>query len=116
MKMGQYVEVMTYQGKEIVYVNLAGLDEANQLKALNELDQVFSQKNNILAVSNIENTTTTPAVKDKAESNYKKHQHKIKAEALIGVSGIKKIIAQGVKKDIYFAKSLDDAKNWLVRQ
>ena len=114
--MGSYVEIMTYQGKEIIYVNLAGLDEANQLKALDELDQVFSQKNNILAVSNIENTTTTPAIKEKAASNYKKHQHKIKGEALIGVTGIKRIIAQGVKKDIYFAKSLDDAKNWLVQR
>ena len=53
--MGQYVEIITDKWKEIIYLNLSGLDEQNQLKAVGEMDWIFSRKNDILAFTNIKN-------------------------------------------------------------
>ncbi len=36
--------------------------------------------------------------------------------ALVGVSGIKRVLANAIKKDIYFAKNIDDAKQWLLNE
>ena len=114
--MGKFVEIITYQGKEIVYLNMNGLNEEEQLAAINETDQIFSTKQEILNVTDVGNTTTTPIVKEKANELHRKHKDRIKAEAIVGVSGLKRMLAQGMNKDIYFAKSIDDAKNWVVQQ
>ena len=114
--MGNYVEVMTYQGKEIIFLNLNGLSEDEQLKAIAETDRIFATKNNILNLTDVSNSTTTPAVKDKANQLHQKHKDNIKAEAIVGVSGLKRMMAQSMNRDMYFAKSLDDAKNWLIQQ
>ena len=114
--MGQYVEVITYKGKEIIYLNLEGLDEGNQIKAMDEADKIFAMKDNILNINNITNTITTPAVKERAKTLTDKYKNQIKGQVIVGVSGLKRMIAQGINKDMYFAKSLDDAKEWLVQQ
>jgi hypothetical protein len=36
--------------------------------------------------------------------------------ATFGLGGIQKIIAQSVKKDVYFASSLEDALDWIKKQ
>ena len=53
--MGQYVEILTYQGKEIIFLNMNGLSEEEQLKAINETDRVFATKNNILNLTDVYN-------------------------------------------------------------
>jgi len=50
----------------------------------------------------------------------KTNEYKIAAEgiskgaATFGLAGIQKIIAQSVKKDVYFASSLEEALGWIV--
>ena len=36
--------------------------------------------------------------------------------ACFGITGIQRIIANAVKRDMYFARDIEDAKNWLVKQ
>ncbi len=36
--------------------------------------------------------------------------------ACMGISGLQRLIAQAVVRDMYFAKSEEDAKDWLVEQ
>ena len=111
-----YVEILTYQGKEIIFLNMNGLGEDEQLKAIEETDRVFASKNNILNITDVGNTTTTPAVKTKANELHQKHRDRITAEAIVGVSGLKRMMAQSMNKDMYFAKNLEDAKDWLIKQ
>ena len=116
MVMGQYIEVLTHNGKEIIYLNMEGLNEADQLKAIDEADKFFATKNNILNLTNVGNTITTPAVTEKANNLNNKHRANIKAQAVLGVSGMKRIIAQGMNRGMYFAKNIEDAKDWLTKQ
>ena len=39
-----------------------------------------------------------------------------RARATVGVKGIQKIIARAIKKGMYYAGSVDEAKEWLVNQ
>ena len=116
MYMGHYVEILTHNGKEIVYLNMEGLDEAEQLKAIDEADKLFATKNNILNLTNVSNTVTTPAITEKANNLNSKYKANIKAQAILGVGGMKRIIAQGMNRGMYFAKNIDEAKDWLVKQ
>ena len=36
--------------------------------------------------------------------------------ALVGITGIKRVLAQMLKRDMHFAKSMEDAKEWLAGQ
>jgi hypothetical protein len=36
--------------------------------------------------------------------------------AIVGISGVHRIIGQAIKRDIHFAKSIAEAKAWLVNQ
>ncbi len=33
---------------------------------------------------------------------------------MVGVTGIKRVIAQAISKDVYFAKNMDDAKEYVT--
>jgi len=114
--MGQYVEILTYKGKEIIYLNMNGLSEEQQLQAIDEAERLFVTKNDILNMTDVGNTVTSPTVRDRANQLHATHRARIKAQAVVGVSGLKRMIAKGMNKDMYFAKSLDDAKEWLVQQ
>ena len=116
MKMGQYMEILTYNGKEIVYLNMDGLNEADQIKAIDEADKIFSTKKNILNITNVSNTVTTPEVTNKAKELNTKHRPNLKAQAVIGVSGLKRVIAQSMNRGMYFAKDIQDAKDWIIKQ
>jgi hypothetical protein len=116
MEMGQYVEVITHKGKEIVFLNMNGLQEEEQIKAIDEAEKLFQTKNNILNLTDVGNTVTSPAVRDRANQLHSNQKSRIKAQAVVGVSGLKRMIAQGMNKDMYFAKTLDDAKEWLIQQ
>lgn len=37
-------------------------------------------------------------------------------DAVVGIGRLQRPFAQAVRRDIHFAGSLEDAKNWLVRQ
>ena len=111
-----YVEILPYKGKEIIYLNMNGLNEEQQLQAIDEADRIFVTKNDILNMTDVSNTVTSPMVRERANQLHANHRARIKAEAIVGVSGLKKMIAQGLNKNMYFAKSLDDAKEWLVQQ
>ena len=36
------------------------------------------------------------------------------ATAMVGVTGVKRIIATAISRDVYFAKDLESAKDWAV--
>jgi len=40
----------------------------------------------------------------------------MRAQAVVGLNGFKRVVARLVVRDLYFASSEDDARDWLVRQ
>jgi hypothetical protein len=70
----------------------------------------------ISTISDITNSNVTTAVKKRFEAMVKSTEGISKAKATVGVQGIQKVIANVIKKDLYFAASVDDAKEWIVKQ
>ena len=112
------VKWITYKGKDILLNDYSNLDEKGFLKAMDDVDKVpiKGPEKSILCLTNITNTHATKTLTDKAKELMKERKKYMKAVAIVGVSGVKRIIAKMVVKDVYFAKDEIDAKEWLIKQ
>jgi hypothetical protein len=43
-------------------------------------------------------------------------KHKVKAYAIVGVTGVKKVMATFLVRDAYWAKDKNDGIGWLLKQ
>lgn len=115
------VEWITYKGKKILYSNFEGLlDDAKSWKLLElQMKTIAEAKEPVLLLVNLTGTTMSPE-----NSKYTKEQlqllgPKVKKSALIGVTGFKPVIVDGIGRAVsnlnqgVFA-TLDEAKEWLV--
>ena len=109
---------INYKGKEILYHNYSNLKEEEYLKAMDDAYKmsVGRPKKSVLCMINVADTYTTRNITKKAKQIMEDTKVYQKAIAIVGVSGVKRIIAKMLVKGIYFATDETDAKEWLVRQ
>ena len=99
-------------------MDLSGLSEEEQLKIVEKATDMWieSSEKKILLINDVSDTFTTQEVKAAAK-------HAIEAVrdsgkeiiiTLIGITGIKRVIAKAINREMYFAKNMDDAKEWLL--
>ena len=66
--MHKYTYKKNYKGCSILVLNMEGLNETEQIEAMNEYGDIVRKSNkDILTIVNIENTFTTISVKSKAK-------------------------------------------------
>ena len=119
--MSKYVQWIEYRGKKILVSNYSGLEEKEQVKAMDETRQELLKQpagSQALTVTDVSNARSTAATRDKAKELEAAIKEKgfVSHTAIVGVSGWQKVMAQLIKPDSYFATSIEDAKDWLVRQ
>lgn len=76
-----------------------------------------SNDKDILHLLNFTDSKMSSASKERANAMIKKLNDKgynVKT-ACFGIGNLQRLIASAVQRDIYFAKNIDDAKNWLVK-
>jgi hypothetical protein len=111
---------IVHEGKRILYNNYEGLggDEFVGIIKQSEQEVLNSGQTVVYVINNVTdsymNSESTRAAKDWVKNCNKKGITMVLA--LVGVSGIRRVIAQAIKRDMYFAKSLEDAKAWLAKQ
>ncbi|MBN1780228.1 hypothetical protein JW948_03820 [bacterium] len=116
--MDNRLKIRTENGVKIMFVDLSNLapDEiVNIFPALNEK----AIENRIrLYIFDITNTHTTQEIKHASRASIDTIESKLGkiASALIGLTGIQKIIANAISKDQYFAKDEADAVKWVLEQ
>jgi hypothetical protein len=81
-----------------------------------EILKYKNQPGVIYTISDITNSHIAADVKTRFDALVKSTDGISRAKATVGVQGIQKIIANAIKKDMHFAASVDDAKEWLVNQ
>jgi len=119
--MSKYVQWIEYRGKKILVSNYSGLEEKEQIKAMDETKQELlkqpagSQVLTLTDVSKARSTTTTRDKGKELEAAIKGKEF-VSHTAIVGLSGWQQVMAQLIKPDSYFAKSIEDAKDWLVEQ
>jgi hypothetical protein len=116
------VQIVPHKSKQIVYLDFTGCKVADLLPIIEEAKRVIASqpKESALILTNVTDTEiskdTSALMKDFTTHN----KPYVKASAVIGVEGLKKIIYNAVQavsgRHISSFSTLEQAKDWLVAQ
>lgn len=109
----QWIEV---QGHKVLYINFKGLQEKEQDELLDQIEAEYSKHppGTLLVITDITGSYGTEKGVNRMKEIGKKNPSKY--FAAVGVTGVKKILGKMIKKDMYFAEDLEDAKRWIAKK
>ena len=118
--MGKYAQWITHKGKRILFVNGARLSEAECLIAFEEMKQaLLKEGTGVLVLVDVSHLGMTRALVNKAKEATEATKAigiKDKPNAVVGLTGVQKAVAQLFGREIHFADSVEEAKEWLVKE
>lgn len=117
-------EWLSYKGKRIIYMNLSGITESAVLKERIEIIEPVVEKeqpSSILCICDLANSRTSPESTQMLKNFTKHNQPYIKMTALIGLTGLQKVVYQGVvlftgRKNLIIKNTKQEALEWLIEQ
>jgi methanogenic corrinoid protein MtbC1 len=116
----KYVEWITYKGKRILVVNGPGLKEAQYIEAMEEMKQeVLKEKDGALVLANVSGLDMTKAVVNKSRevvNATKEAGIPNRANAVVGLTGLQKAVAQLFGRGVHFVDTVEQAKELLVKE
>jgi hypothetical protein len=119
------MSTFTYKGKEIYLMDVSHFrihGRAEFKKVVEHAKTVIQVQphKSVLIITDISDTNFDMDIVDTFKEYAKHNNPYIKASALIGLSGMQKVIFYGIKtftgRDFYLAKDFADAQEWLIRQ
>jgi len=118
--MAKYVQFVTYKGKRIVHTNAARLEEAEFTVALEEMKQaLLKEGSETLALTDVTGIKLTKAFVDKAKevtAALEKTPGWGRPSAIVGITGLQKAVAQLFSSGVHYANTIEEAKEWLVKE
>lgn len=110
---------IVYKGKDILYVDYSGLRGKELVDVIEQQERASLQAEGdvILELVNFTNCRLSESDRERGDIMVRRvtgNGYKIKA-ACFGITGLQRIIAQAVKRDLYFARTREEAREWLVR-
>lgn len=118
--MAKYAQFITHKGKRILFVNAAGLPEAECLAAFEEMKQaLLTEGKGVLVLVDISRLEmTTPVVNKAKEVTAATKDAGIidKPSAAVGLTGLQKAVAQLFARGTHWSSTVDEAKEWLVKE
>ena len=116
---------LNHKGKNILCLDIADLKTQDKpefrihIESAKKKIQLQPQKS-MLVITNVTNIRFDSEMATSIREYAAHNTPYVKASALVGVSGLQKIIVQAVKKftgrDFYLADTMEEAKEWLVKQ
>jgi len=118
--MGKYAQFIAHKGKRILFVNAAGLPEAECLIALEEMKQALLKEGTgtlvLVDMTHMEMTTAIVNKAKEATAATKAAGIKDKPNAVVGLTGLQKAVAQLFGRGVHFVDTVDQAKEWLAKE
>jgi hypothetical protein len=116
--MGQSVEFITHKGKTIICVDYAYVRGEEFLRRIEEHEReslkiTGEESLHLLNFTGCRMDSAAQKRADQLVETLVEKGYQVKT-ACFGFSGIQKIIAAAVKRDIYFANTPEEAKDWLT--
>jgi hypothetical protein len=107
-----------YKGARILYVDYSGTSEEEFEQTIEEFkDELLKQTpGSVVTLTNMTNASLTIEIREKMKELAEQTRGISKGAAAIGVTGFKKALAALIKRDLYYADSLEEAKEWLAEQ
>ncbi len=118
----KYVQVLTYKGKQMWYLDAANKDEKEVLEAWEEAKQILAkEKNGCLAVIDARNMPMSVAIlktaKEAAEMPKGDKRYRV---AFVGLTGMSKTMAEihATTRHVnaHFVNTVEEAKEWLLKE
>lgn len=118
--MGKYVQWITHKGKRMLFVNGAGLSEAEYIAAMEEMKQeILKERDGAMVLVDATKTEMTTPTVDKAKEVAAATKAKgipDRPGVVVGLSGLKRAVAQLFGRGIHFASTIEEGKEWLVKE
>ncbi|MBN2532945.1 MAG: hypothetical protein JXB88_08640 [Spirochaetales bacterium] len=117
--MSDRIQWLEHKGKRILYVDYSGLFAGPEyLELIGEMEKeilkYMNKPGSIYTITNVAGSHVNDEVKKRFDAMVRNTMGISKARAIVGIMGIQKLIARAIKKDVYFAGSIEEAKDWLV--
>ena len=118
--MGEHIQWVTHKGKRILFVNCARLGEAEILASFEEMKQELLKERTgpmvLIDISDIDMTTALIGKAKELTAATKDSGIKDGPNAIVGLTGLQKAVAQLFGRGVHFADSVEEAKEWLLKQ
>jgi len=116
------IKFIEYKGKKILYTDVSNANIEEAYKIIKEQQKIIFTfpENSLLTVANFKNCEVTPKATHDLKEIVLQNKPYVKATAVIGIGGIKRIMLNAVSKfsgrKFYVCDKLEDALEWLVNQ
>ena len=112
--MGEHIQWVTHKGKRILFVNCARLGEAEILASFEEMKQELLKERTgpmvLIDISDIDMTTALISKAKELTATTKDAGIKDGPNAIVGLTGLQKAVAQLFGRGVHFADSVGEAK------
>jgi hypothetical protein len=115
--------IITHKGKEILFQDFSGLKTAEEVNAVINESRVYFRSQPIgtaMSLANIQEMHFNNQIKDLFMNFVRENKPYMKASAIIGVTGLKQVVFNGIMKltgrDVKSFNDENQAKEWLVSQ
>jgi hypothetical protein len=117
--MAEMLRWIEHKGKRILYCDFSNFSEQAYLDGTEAMEKELLAQgtgNHSLLLINVENSTMNQATSDRGKKTVEilTAARITSKTSMIGITGIKRIIAQAISRDVHFDKDLESAKDWLV--
>jgi ribosomal protein S20 len=116
---------INHKGKKIFCLDITGLQCKDKDKIRDYIESARSvirlqAEKSVLHITNVSNTGFNSDISSMMRDYAAHNTPYIKASAIVGVTGLQKIIYQAIKKftgrDFHLTETMEDAKEWLAGQ
>ena len=120
--MGKYTQWITHKGKRILFVNAARLGEAETLASLEEMKRELLKERpgplplTLVDISGISMTAPVARKAREVTADTKAPGVRDAPNAVVGMTGIQKGVAQLFSRNSRFTDGIEEAKEWLVKE
>ena len=116
--MSDRVSWIEYKGARILYVDYSGTSGEEFIKVVDEFENELLEQTpgSVVTLTNVTNTVITDELRTRLREMAERTRGISKGAAAIGITGFKKAIAVLLRRDLYYANSLEEAKDWLAEQ
>ena len=118
--MGKYVQWITHKGKRILFVNGAGLSEAEYIAAMEEMKhEILKERDGAMVLVDATKTEMTTPTVNKAKEVAAAIRDKgflERPSAVGGLTGLQRATAQLFGRGVHFGATVEECKEWLVKE
>ena len=116
------IRFIQHKGAEILYIDFSGCQAAEIFPLVSQAKAIIALRppQSLLTLTNVTNTQQNEAANQQMKSYTAHNKPYVKAAAVVGVEGLKKIVLDTIvlmsKRQIHPFETIEQAKDWLAEQ